>query len=86
MHTSGFPSNDHEIAVSELRTITPDIAAAFSLCKRKAFLQLRGDCGEPTHEYVQLIESLAAKGLNIFLIFYERQASLLNMEAATRHR
>lgn len=40
--------------------ITPELAAAYSLCKRKAFLLMRGDAGESPHEYVRLLEAHAA--------------------------
>src|SRR5438046_2949148 len=47
--------------------ITPEVAAAYSLCKRKAFLLLRGDAGESPHEYVRLLEAHAATSRHAFL-------------------
>lgn len=47
--------------------ITPEIAAAYSLCKRKAFLLLRGDAGESHHEYARLLEAQAATSRHAFL-------------------
>src|SRR5438270_11285212 len=47
--------------------ITPEVAAAYSLCKRKGFLLLRGDAGESPHEYVRLLEAQAATTRHAFL-------------------
>jgi len=47
--------------------ITPEIAAAYSLCKRKAFLLLRGEAGECPHEYVRLLEAHAGASRQAFL-------------------
>src|ERR1019366_3584239 len=52
--------------------ITPDVATAYCLCKRKAFLLLRGEQGEPAHEYVVLKEAQAAANLKTFLESLER--------------
>src|ERR1022692_444888 len=48
-------------------SITPDIAAAYCLCKRKAFLLLRDEQGEVAHQYVVLKEAQAAASLKAFL-------------------
>jgi predicted RecB family nuclease len=48
-------------------SITPDIAAAYWLCKRKAYLLLRGDRGDAGHEYIRLLEAQAAASRNTFL-------------------
>jgi predicted RecB family nuclease len=37
-------------------SITPELVTAYSLCQRKAFLQLRGDTGDPPHEYTTLLK------------------------------
>ncbi|MGH9340056.1 MAG: TM0106 family RecB-like putative nuclease, partial [Acidobacteriota bacterium] len=47
--------------------ITPDIAAAYFLCKRKAFLLLRGEQSQTAHPYVVLKEDHAAAILRTFL-------------------
>jgi predicted RecB family nuclease len=52
--------------------ITPDVAAAYCLCKRKAFLLLRGEQGELTHQYVVLTAAQAAASLKTFLDSSER--------------
>ncbi|NOT57910.1 MAG: TM0106 family RecB-like putative nuclease, partial [Deltaproteobacteria bacterium] len=48
-------------------SLTPELVAAYSLCPRKAFLLLRGDAGDPPHEYVKLLDAHASKSLNNFL-------------------
>src|SRR5437870_73351 len=48
-------------------SITPELVAAHWLCQRKAFLLLRGDAGEPPHEYVKLIDAHASRSLSNFL-------------------
>jgi predicted RecB family nuclease len=58
--------------------ITPEIAAAYSLCKRKAFFLLRGDAGESIHEYVTLLEAHAATSRNGF--FASLQAAGLTVQ------
>src|SRR5579872_3895971 len=58
--------------------ITPELAAAYSLCKRKAFFLLRGDAGESPHEYVRLLESHATTSRQAFLASI--QASGLTVE------
>src|SRR5690349_14506705 len=40
--------------------ITSDIAEAFSLCPRKAFLLLRGERAGAPHEYVRIVEEQEA--------------------------
>lgn len=52
--------------------ITPDVAAAYCLCKRKAFLLLRAEQGESAHQYVVLTEAQAAASLKTFLELSER--------------
>jgi predicted RecB family nuclease len=52
------------------RPITPDLVAAYWLCKRKAFLLLEGETGD-THEYVQLINARAASCLEDYLRSFE---------------
>lgn len=47
--------------------ITPDLVAAYCLCKRKSFLLLRGDTGEPPHEYIRLLNAHAANRLSTYL-------------------
>jgi hypothetical protein len=39
--------------------ITPDLVEAYGLCKRKAFLLLRGDRGDATHQYVSTLERVS---------------------------
>ena len=48
-------------------SITPELVVAYWLCQRKAFLLLRGDTGDSSHEYVKLIDAHAARRLNKFL-------------------
>jgi hypothetical protein len=55
--------------------ITPDLVAAYCLCKRKAFLMLRREEGEPAHQYVDLKEAQAAASLKTFLDSSERAGS-----------
>ncbi len=50
-----------------LRAINPDLVAAYCLCKRKAFLLLRGDTGDTPHEYVRLLDAYAVKSLSTYL-------------------
>jgi hypothetical protein len=52
--------------------ITPDVAAAYCLCKRKAFLLLQGEECEATHQYVVLTEAQAAASLKTFIASSER--------------
>ena len=52
--------------------ITPEIAAAYYLCKRKAFLSLRGEQGDSPHQYVALTDAQAAASLKTFLVESER--------------
>lgn len=52
--------------------ITPDIAAAYSLCKRKAFLLLQGEQGDSPHQYVVSTDAHAAASLKAFLNASER--------------
>ena len=47
--------------------ITPEVATAYCLCKRKAFLLLRGKERDSTHPYVVQTEAQAATSLNNFL-------------------
>ena len=53
-------------------SITPDTAAAYCLCKRKAFLLLRGEECEVSHHYVLLMEAQAAASLKTFIDSSER--------------
>jgi predicted RecB family nuclease len=48
--------------------ITPDLAAAFWLCKRKAYLVLRGDSTNVPHEYVTLLADRAVVSRQNFLV------------------
>ena len=52
--------------------ITSDVAAAYCLCKRKAFLLLRGEQDGNPHQYVVLTASQAAASLKTFLDSSER--------------
>jgi hypothetical protein len=52
--------------------ITPDVVAAYCLCKRKAFLLLRGEQGEAVHQFVVLTDAQAAASLKTFLDSSER--------------
>jgi hypothetical protein len=52
--------------------ITSDVAAAYCLCKRKAFLLLRGEQSGPPHQYVVLDAAQAAASLKTFLDSSER--------------
>ena len=73
--------------------ITPELVAAYWLCQRKAFLLLRGDAGDPPHEYLAHLEahasmslknyldSLAADGFNIRR--YGNQGDLNNADVIT---
>jgi len=47
--------------------ISTDLVAAYSVCKRKAFLLLRGDSGDAPHEFVRLFEGHSAVALDAFL-------------------
>ena len=47
--------------------VTPELAAAYSLCERKAFLTLRGDDACPPHEYVTYLDACAATSMRSFL-------------------
>jgi hypothetical protein len=75
--------------------MTPELVAAYWLCQRKAFLFLRGDGGDPPHEYFPLLDgyasislenyldSLAADGLNIQP--YGNQEDLHNADVITSY-
>jgi hypothetical protein len=52
--------------------ITPDVAAAYCMCKRKAFFLLRGEQGEAAHQFVVLTEAHATASLKTFLDSSER--------------
>jgi predicted RecB family nuclease len=47
--------------------ITPELVAAYWLCQRKAFLLLRGDAGDPPHEYLALLDAYASMSLKNYL-------------------
>ena len=47
--------------------ITPELVVAYSLCPRKAFLMLRGDQAEHLHEYVNVIDRIAAQSRDRFV-------------------
>src|SRR5438445_12046210 len=47
--------------------ITPGLVEAYGLCKRKAFLLLRGDTGDVPHEYVRILVARAASALDSFV-------------------
>ncbi len=47
--------------------ITPELVAAYWLCQRKAFLLLRGDTGDPPHEYLALLNAYASMSLKKYL-------------------
>jgi predicted RecB family nuclease len=49
------------------QAITPDLVEAYGLCRRKAFLLLRGDTGDAPHEYVRLLAAHAASSLDAFV-------------------
>src|SRR5579875_1654878 len=49
------------------QAITPDLVEAYGLCRRKAFLLLRGDTGDPPHEYVRIFDTHAASALENFV-------------------
>ncbi len=49
------------------QAITPDLVEAYGLCRRKAFLLLRGDVGDASHEYVRLLDAHAGSALESFL-------------------
>lgn len=51
----------------DTRAITPELVEAYRLCRRKAFLLLRGDTGEAPHEYVRLLDAHAASALETFV-------------------
>ncbi len=48
-------------------SLTPELVAAYSLCPRKAFLMLRGDRAEHLHEYVNVIDRIAAQSRDRFV-------------------
>src|SRR5215510_10295645 len=43
------------------KLITPELVTAYWFCPRKAFLLLRGDDGEPVHEYISVISQRAER-------------------------
>jgi predicted RecB family nuclease len=47
--------------------ITPEIVTAYWLCQRKGYLLLRGDAGDPPHEYLALLDAYASMSLKNFL-------------------
>ena len=47
--------------------ITPDLVEAYGLCRRKAFLLLRSDTGDPPHEYERILDAHAASALENFV-------------------
>src|SRR6266852_4052394 len=53
--------------MSDNDAITPDLVAAYGLCKRKAFLLLRGDTGDAPHEYVRNLDRRATSTLDTFV-------------------
>jgi len=53
--------------MSQTHQITPDLVEAYALCKRKAFLLIRGDVGGSLHDYPRLLNAHAASTLNHFI-------------------
>src|ERR1700730_17812277 len=49
------------------KLITPELVTAYWFCPRKAFLLLRGDDGEPVHEYISVISQRADRNRQEFL-------------------
>lgn len=47
--------------------IKADLVEAYGLCKRKAFLLLRGDAGDDPHEYVRILDAQASSALDAFV-------------------
>lgn len=62
----------HLINLTNRFMVTPDVAAAYSLCQRKAFFLLRGERGDSAHQYVVLMKANASASLNTFLKASER--------------
>ena len=50
--------------------ITPDLVAAYGVCRRKAFLLLQGENGDP-HAYVQVVNARAVTGREAYLKSFE---------------
>ena len=47
--------------------VSTDLVAAYSICKRKAYLLLRGEHGDAPHGLVQILDDHAAVALDVFL-------------------
>src|ERR1051325_6016299 len=63
--------------------ITTELVAACSLCKRKAFLLMRNESGEPDHEYVRLVGGHAAASLKTFLASLEANGRVVRQCVGT---
>ena len=57
--------------------ITSELVVAFSLCKRKAFLLMKGELGEPCHPFVTLMQDRASTTLRNF--HHSSESSGLNV-------
>ena len=64
--------------MSHTHGITPDLVEAYGLCRRKAFLLLRGDTGDTPHEYVRLLDAHAASSLDTFVGSLEASGRIVN--------
>jgi predicted RecB family nuclease len=53
--------------MSHTHGITPDLVEAYGLCRRKAFLLLHGDAGDPPHDYVSLLDAYGSSSLDTFV-------------------
>jgi predicted RecB family nuclease len=51
----------------QTHALTPDLVEAYGLCRRKAYLLLRGDVGDPPHEYLKILEARAGSALDTFI-------------------
>jgi predicted RecB family nuclease len=61
----------------QTQRITPDLVEAYRLCRRKAFLLMRGDVGTPPHDYVKLLDTIAATVLETFVESLEASGRII---------
>ena len=63
--------------------ITPDLVEAYELCKRKAFLLIRGDMSGSLHDYPRFLNARAASTLNRFVDSLEASGRVVERHSDT---
>ena len=66
--------------------ITSDLIEAYGLCRRKAYLLLRGDAGDAPHEYVKVLDAHASSALDIFVGSLEASGLIVQWHPNPEHK